>query len=282
MPRKRVNAGQLEISAKIPRKAHVQKKVPRKKHGAAKISITDQRPNKGWVVCGFDVSMSCIAGAAIAYDAIMRKFKGPVFVEKRWTKEDHYFMRLKHVAQANEIMFDLTGELHMFPALEKIFIAVEEPWPFGLAGKGDSGWLKQQAEISGAFLGGLVRYGYENVSQMNTIRWRTVVANDLGITTHYSKWKDPKLCAVYNCTPKDVGKFRTKQWAVNSGYAFQGAFAEEVPNWPDIITSQKLGNIPRPENSKARAIQPDDRYDALAICFTHYLELSEDGILPGT
>jgi len=279
LPKKKVHPGQLALASKIPGKPHVQKIVPRKKSRANRISIADPRPDKGWIVAGFDVSMSCIAGAAIAWDRITGKHKGPVFVEHRWTKEDHYFDRLKVAAKSHELMFDIIGEFHLALPLEKIFIAVEEPWPFGMVKGGESGWLKQQAEISGAFLGGLIRYGYENVSQMNTIRWRTVVAEDLGITTHHSKWKDPKLCATYNCNPKDAGKFRTKQWAYNPGYAFMGMFSEEVPGWPDIIHSNKLGNIPRPENSRARAIQPDDRYDALAICWTHFLELKEEELL---
>ena len=277
-PKKKVHPEQLELAPKLSRKPHVQKIVPRKKSRANRISIADPRPDKGWIVCGFDVSMSCIAGAAIAYDAIIRKFKGPVFVEVRWTKQDEYFDRLKVAAKSHELIFDIIGQFHLSLPLEKIFIAQEEPWPFGLVRGGESGWLKQQAEISGAFLGGLVRYGYENVSQMNTIRWRTVVANDLGITTHHSKWKDPTLCAVYNCIPKDAGKFRTKQWAL--AYSKNGNYwNEEVPLWPDIIKSQNLGNIPRPKNSRAKAHQPDDRYDALAICWTHYMELTDEGIL---
>jgi hypothetical protein len=136
--------------------------------------------------------------------------------------------------------------------------------------------MKQQAEISGAFLSGLVRWGYTNVSQMNSIRWRTMVAEELGITTHHSKWKSPELARKYNTTPKDSGKFRAKQWALGSEegmtFAEDIGFDDVIPDWPDIIKT-KNGNTPRPEGSTAKAIQPDDRYDALAVCWTHYLEL---------
>lgn len=274
MPKKAVNKYQL----KIDQKAVVQKKRPQKKHKRRGISFRDDKPPKGWMVAGFDVSMSSIAGAAIAYDGILKKFKGPVFTEIRWTKDDHYFTRLGAAARSHDLVLDLQGQMLLSLSLENIFIAQEEPWPFGLVRGSKSAWLKQQAEISGAFLGGLVRYGFQNVSQMNSIRWRTMVADELEITTHHSKWKDPKLVKTFNCKPGDTGKFRSKQWAMNPGYGFQGLY-DEIPDWPDIIESTKLGKIPRPEDSKAKAVQSDDRYDALAVMWTHRLELEESGLL---
>jgi hypothetical protein len=249
-----------------------------KKKKLAKATPAALRP-KGWVVAGFDTSMSAIAGAAIGWDATLKKFKGPEFVMIRWSKEDHYFDRLHAAARAHDIIHELQSNLGMMVGLDEVWIAQEEPWPMGLVGKGASAFLKQQAEISGAFLGGLVRYGFTQVSQINSIRWRTMIAEDLEITTHHSKWRSPELAAEYNCTPADSGKFRTKQWAMNPGYAFMGIFPEEIPDWPDIISTKKLGNIPRPEDSVARAIQPDDRYDALAVMWTHYQELLDEGAL---
>ena len=157
-------------------------------------------------------------------------------------------------------MHDLTAELKFFGELSNVFIAVEEPWPLGMVGRTQSNALKQQAEISGAFLGGLLRYGYKNIFQIPANSWRKVVADDLGITIHHSKWKDPMLCERYNCKPADSGKFRAKQWALE---CFSTGDAR-VPDWPDIINSAK-GKIPRPEGSRAKAVQPDDRYDGLAV-----------------
>jgi len=277
MARKKPLPGQLEIDQNFHEKPHVQQTAVRKKHPKRQLLFKDTEPDRGWMVAGFDVSLSVVAGAAVAWDEVLKKFKGPAFIEKRWTKEDHYFERLKVAGMAHEFILDLQAALSISISSKNVFIAEEEPWPFGLIKGGDSGWLKQQAEMSGAFLGGLVRYGFQNVSQMNTIRWRQMVANDLGITTHVSKWKDPKLCMVYNCAPANVGKFRTKQWAL--AYSENGNYwIEPVPNWADIIKGNS-GNIPRPKNSRAKAHQPDDRYDALAICWTHYLELELDGIL---
>lgn len=275
---------------KISSSPHVQKKRPTKKHKKRGISFPE-KPPKGWMVAGFDVSMSSIAGAAIAWDAILKKFKGPAFAEIRWTKEDEYFDRLNAAARSHEIVLDLQAELLLSLALEDIWIAQEEPWPphGSFIKRGNSGWLKQQAEMSGAFLGGLTRYGFTHISQMGSIRWRGVIAEMISestgedVTTHHSKWRSGKLAQQYNCKPTDSGKFRTKQWALDVMAPYFGqqfSVPNVVPDWPDIIESTKLGRIPRPEGSKAKAIQPEDCYDALAICWTEYLDLKSSGLIP--
>ena len=208
------------------------------------------------MICGFDTSMRSIAGAAIGYDGILRKKLGPEFVMLRWNKEDHYFDRLLEAAKSFELVLDLQAALSpLIVDNHKVYIAQEEPWPFGMVGKSQSIALKQQAEISGAFLGSLVRYGYNNIYQINNTKWRQIVAEDLGISIHYSKW---------NVDGK--GKWRSKEWSLKNF---------EVPDWPDLIETKKEGLIPRPENSKARAKQPDDRYDALAIMEWMRLELGK-------
>jgi hypothetical protein len=268
------------VAKPIPHK--FRKKPIARAKGKKKLKFPDKK-DRGWMIAGFDTSMSSLAGAAIAYDRTTKKMKGPKFVMRRWSKEDHYFDRLEMCARSHELIWDLLSELVVTTESEHIFIAQEEPIPLGMigrTGKGQSGWMKQQAEISGAFLGGMLRYGYQNLFQMNTTSWRQMVAEDLGITIHHSKWQSIAVAEEFNSTIKDSGKFRTKQWAMNPGYAFMGgAFPEEIPDWPDIIESTKDGKIPRPEGSKARAVQPDDRYDALAIMFTLYLDLLEQGVL---
>jgi len=219
------------------------------------------------MICGFDTSLSVVAGAAIGYDETLRTLKGPVFISKRWGRGYHYFDRLRESARSHEWILDLQALMNISLGVEEVFITQEEPWPLGMVGGKMSSALKQQAEISGAFLGGLVRYGFTNVAQMNSVRWRQMIADDLGITIHHSKWKDPALCAVYDCKPEDTGKFRSKQWAVE-------LFGEIIPDWPDIIAS-KDGNVPKPESSRAKPFQPDDRYDALAIMWTWAEELSK-------
>lgn len=255
---------------------------PRAKHKKYPPKPRELR-SRGWAVTGFDISMSSIAGAAIGYDATLQKFRGPSFVYVRWEKDDEYFDRLSEASHAELWVGGLIEELGMILDLKEIFVGTEEPFPVGMVARGGiSSFLKQQAEISGAFLGGAARWGYTNLAQMNSIQWRKQVADDLGITTHHSKWKDPSLCEQFNCSPKDTGKFRAKQWALawNNGLLGWDWASEmnEIPDWPDIIKT-KNGNTPRPEGSVAKAFQPDDRYDALAVCYSYLCELHELGAI---
>jgi hypothetical protein len=167
---------------------------------------------------------------------------------------------MRDCAKGFSFLNHVLNEVKFFGSDTDVWVAVEEPWPLGSVGRFQSSALKQQAEISGAFLGGLLRYGIRNLFQIPANSWRKLVADDLGITIHHSKWKDPALCEIYHCLPKDVGKFRAKQWALEKN--FVGNF--EVPDWPEIINTKK-GRVPKPKDSRARAIQCDDRYDSLAI-----------------
>lgn len=246
-------------SAKFQRKSSVRKKHPKKRQ---------------WVALGFDISMSSIAGAAIGYDLTFGRLVGPVFCMHRWNKEISYLDRLRDAAKPEIFVWDLIAQLKMTPEIDEIFIAQEEPFPAhsGFLKRATGGFVKQQAEVSGAFVGGLMRYGYSEFFQIGNDRWRKIVADQISeetgqdITTHHSKWRSEKLAKQYNCTLANSGKFRSKQWALDIYAPWAGQMqGVEIPNWPDIIASTKLGNVPRPEGSSARAIQPDDRYDALAI-----------------
>ena len=261
-----------------------EKRRVRAKHKKVKLAVPESR-SKGWAALGFDLSVSSIAGCLLGYDATLDRRVGPHFLMRRWTKDDHYFSRLHMVAVAEEHVHDLLVEAKLFLDLDEIFIAVEEPFPphSGFTGRGSSQSLKQQAEISGAFLGGLMRYGYRELYQIGNHQWRQIIANDLEITIHHTKWKDPALAAIYNCKPEHTGKFRSRQWAFHTlGIApalAQMGFPEEIPDWPDIITHKEHGKIPRPEGSKAKSMQPDDRYDALAMAEWMRQELHKAGVI---
>ena len=245
-----------------------------------KLAPIPERPPHGWAVMGFDVSMSSIAGAAYGYDRTLDTYKGPAFVSRRWSKEDHYFDRLEQAAKSHELVLDLISELGMVLAMDEIWIAQEEPFPphSGFIARGNSGFLKQQAEISGAFLGGLLRYGYKQIFQIHNQSWRKVVADDLtaagygDVTIHPSKWRDPKLAQEFNCRPADSGKFRAEQWAF---HVYSVAYGVKIPEWPPII-ERKDGKVPRPEGSLAKAVQSDDRYEALAMMEWLKIEISDD------
>jgi hypothetical protein len=206
-----------------------------------------------WV--GADISLHSMALAGLAWDEVLKKYKGPGFHYVMWNKHDSYFDRLSYLSKASYI-YDLCAELNLIIDPQQVYIAAEEPFPFGMAkGKAQSQTLKQQAEMSGAFMAGLLRLGFQNIYQINSAWWRKLVADDLGITTHWSKWG------------KGIqGKMRPKEWALGIGKVPLADFPNEIPVWPDLIPDSKNGGRkPKPENSKATPIQPDDRYQALPM-----------------
>jgi hypothetical protein len=273
---------QKKVKPKISKKAGVKKSL---------VTKSLNRHENSWVAIGFDTSLSSLAGAAIGYDAILGKLMGPAFVMRRWTKDDHYFDRITMCAKAHELVLDLLAELRMIVPNDRVWIAQEEPFPphskfMGRKGGGGQA-MKQQAEISGAFLGGLLRYGFSNLWQIGSDKWRGVIRDQLiedgkeapDFTLYHAKWKSATLAQRYNCKYEDSGKFRAKQWAQDVyepwSYQEQGI---EIPDWPDIIKANS-GNIPRPETSKAKGFQPDDRYDALAMMEFMRLELISLGVV---
>lgn len=210
-----------------------------------------------WVCIGGDVGMSAISLGGIA--KLSKSDGGGIragAVTRRWTKDEDYFNRMKQAASAHEIVQDLFSEMKLLVNLDQVFFAVEEAVPLGALQGGTRGrpqgstgaYMKQQIQISGAFLGGLFRWGWKNVYEIQANQWRQVVAADLGITIHHSKWNPDKK----------IGKFRAKQWIEQFHPEWDG-------HWPDMIRSNKLGLISQPETSKAQPVQSDDRYEALAM-----------------
>lgn len=259
------------MTAKFQSKSSVRGK-PRKKHRP--LAAIPEEISKGWMVAGFDLSLSSIAGAAIAYDARTKRFKGPAFVAEFWTPDDDYFDRLFRVGMGHEFVLDLCAELSVVLPYKDIVISVEEPFPAhgGFTKRGITNTLKQQAELSGAFLASLLRWKFPNVMQVSNQHWRSHIAQEISaetgedVTTYPKKWQSGKLANRFNCKPADSGKFRAQQWAQDifePWIAQQGG--KEIPNFPPMI-KDKHGKKPRPDDSKAKAFQPDDRFDALAIC----------------
>lgn len=200
-----------------------------------------KRSTPKWIACGCDVSMSSIAVCAIGWDATLKKIRGPSTHTLRWTSETPYLQRLEEAANAANLIQSAMSGLGFFVASpDDIYIAVEEPWPMGLVKRAQSQYIKQQAQVSGAFLGGLMKYGYQNLWEVNYQTWLNVIREEL----------DRKLPS-----SKET-KWVVKQWAID-------AFG--LPDLPDLIQHGKLGKIPRPEKSKAKAVQPEDIYDAAGI-----------------
>lgn len=221
-------------------------RVPGKKP-VAKGKLKRKKNSETWVAVGIDVSMSSVAAAAFAYDGITQRIVGPATAIIRWERGTDYYDRLKAASRAENVLHELFNELALTPELDQTYIAVEEPWPFGMHKRMESNALKQQAQISGAVLSGLVRWGWTQVFEINNTYWRKIVAEALGITIHHSKW---------NPTKKE-GKFRAREYC-------QQVYPD-MPGFPDLIQHSKRGLIPRPEGSKAQAVQNDDRYTAVAI-----------------
>lgn len=266
-------------STKFQRESRVRKKPKKKNRPLASIP---EEITKGWMVAGFDLSLSSIAGASLAYDALTKRFKGPAFTAEFWTPEDDYFERLVRVNNAQDFIYDLSAELNIVLPYKDIVIAVEEPFPShgGFTKRGISNTLKQQAELSGAFLSGLLRAGFKNVMQISNQHWRQLVGQEISeatgedVTIYAKKWQSGALATRFNCTPKDSGKFRAQQWAQDifePWIAQQGG--NEIPDFPPMIKG-KHGKQSRPAESKAKAFQPDDRFDAL--CIMEYARVEAD------
>lgn len=195
------------------------------------------------VVIGIDTSMSSMAACAKMWDGTLQKFRGPVWHIKRWQKDDPYWDRMMFAAKAHDFILDTVVKMKgaIFD-IDEIFIGVEEPWTYGEVGRGRSGYLKQQAQIQGAFFGGLIRWGYPNIFEVSIPAWQALVADDLDMKRSKKSGWD---------------KFTIKEW-VREIYP-------EAPDWPDLIQHSKKGKIPQPESSVAKPVQPDDRYDATGI-----------------
>lgn len=196
-----------------------------------------KRQEASWASVGIDISITSISGAMTVYDAVVDELKGPGLHSVRWERPTHFLDRLAEATRAGNFVLDLLSETCSASIpLDRFWIGVEEAWPAGIVKKADSGWLRQQAQVQGAFMGGLVKYGYTKVYEVNAQLWKNPIREETGIGRP-DKW--------------DV-----KAWALDT-------FA--VPDFPDLIKHSKRGLIAKPDTSKAKPMQPDDRYDALGV-----------------
>jgi hypothetical protein len=137
---------------------------------------------------------------------------------------------------------------------ERVYIAIEEPWFYGAVKNAESAWLKQQAEVAGAFKGGLARFGYLNIYEINNSQWHATLRKD-GIEFGKAARGTP---AKEKAAVRERNKFLVKEWAMQ-------AFG--LPDLPDLVRSKSGAKIIRPESgfgAKAKAVQPNDFYDAAA------------------
>lgn len=203
-----------------------------------KVAQAPEKPYaRSWAVCGVDVSMTSMSGIATAYDAILDKLRGPGVFSVRWERDIHFLDRLAQATRSGDFIHTLLADCGPFSIPpENVWIAVEEAWPVGLVHKADSMWLRQQAQIQGCFVGGLIRAGFHRVHEANNQLWKNPIRQETGIGR--------------------PDKWAVKEWAIQ---------AYGLPDLPDLIDHSKRGLIPRPDTSKAKARQPDDIYDAAGI-----------------
>lgn len=199
-----------------------------------------------WAVVGIDSSMSAVAVTATGFDATTNKMTKVAYADMRWTTDDDdYLKRLADAVGTYNLVLDVLREIWVVDQV-RTFIAIEEPFPMGMASSGrakfKSAWIKQQSEVSGAVLGGLYKYGFHNIFQINVQQWRKTL-RDSGVeirTGPEGKW-DVKSAV--------IEKF-------------------SLPDFPDLVANKKGSKVPRPESgygAKAKAVQPNDIYDAAAV-----------------
>ena len=207
------------------------------KHRAATVR---RAAEKSWAVVGIDASVTSISGAMLVYDSLLDQLRGPGVFSVRWERGVHFLDRLAQAVKAADFIHSLQATVGpMSIPADNIWIGVEEAWPAGIVRRAESAWLRQQAEVCGAFRGGLVRYGYSRVYDVNAQSWRAHVAHDCGMKLN-----------------KDFTKWTVKEWAI---------FSYGIEDRPDLIDHSTRGLIPKPDNSKAKPRQPDDIYDAVGI-----------------
>lgn len=195
---------------------------------------------RSWAEIGVDISVMSLTGVGVAFDAVLNQMRGPGYYSIRWERDTHFLDRLAQVTKSDFILEVLHSIGPFSVPIENVYIAVEEAWPAGIVKRADSAWLRQQAQIHGAFVGGLVRWGFTNVFEINNQLWKNPIRDEreqVGEGRGIDKW--------------DV-----KEWAMA---------AYGLPDLPDLIKNTKRGLIPRPDNSRAKAVQPDDLYDAAGI-----------------
>jgi hypothetical protein len=225
--------------------------VARKK--AFKLKSRQRQAQDSWACVGCDTSLSSIAVCGLGYDAILGKMTPVLWAEKRWTDE-HYYTRLRDAVKGVDLVRDVLARFWVLDP-ELVHVALEEPFYFGAVRKGQSGYLKQQAEISGAFKAGLLLNGFNNIYEINNSQWYAVLRRDGVEFKRAEKGASEKTKREL----KLANKFMVKEWAMQ---------AYGLPDLPDLVKTKAGGKIPRPESgfgANAQAIQPDDTYDAAAI-----------------
>jgi hypothetical protein len=225
---------------------------------------------ESFALVGIDSSLTAVSAVSWGYDAKTDSYKVE-HGEIRWSPETDYFERIRLAAGTHELVLDL---LRSMWTIETVYIALEEPFPFGMLGGRSSNFqasfAKQLAEVSGAVKGSLTRWGFKNLVEVNNSSWHKSLRQD-GVTfeTVPRGTRGAAKTAI-----QVANKFRVKSWAIT---------AYGLPEFPDLVAARSGAKIPRPESgygAKAKAVQADDRYDACAVLHWLRRDLEERGAIP--
>lgn len=186
---------------------------------------------------GIDISPACMAGCIKVYDPTLNRLYGPGWHIKRWPKGTPEIQKLGEVAKGHDFLFELMGTIPygIIRDFTTIHLAIENVPPKAMNAQRQA----QQLQIIGAFVGGLARYGYQNIHLVTPRAWQAYISADFDMKAN-----------------KDWTKWHVKNWCIE---------VYDAPKWKDLIYNSKLGLIPKPKGSKAMPVQPDDRYDACGI-----------------
>jgi hypothetical protein len=193
-----------------------------------------------WLAVGIDTSMTALSACGVGYDAVMREMTDVAWSEVRWHPNTNYFARLAD-ASCVDLVLDVMRKLWVID-VSRVFIAIEEPFPFGMLKRMDSGFVKQQCEVAGALKGAIAKWGFKNMDEINNSQWKAAIRK--------------AGCKRIRAMPE--GKWDIKEWAIKR-YG--------LPDFPDLVRSKSGAKISRPETgygANAKAIQPSDIYDAAA------------------
>lgn len=236
-----------------------------RKSAALLPSMQKKATRTSWAAVGIDTSMTACSVVGVAYDGMTDKIVGPFHSEIRWMPEDGYFKRLGEAAKGYELVLDVVRGAWVLDS-SRIFIACEEPIFYGAVKAQTGAWIKQQCEVAGAFKGGLVRYGFRNIYEINNSQWHATLRKD-GVEFERAErgTSQSEKAAV-----RHRNKFKVKDWAIQ-------AFG--LPELPDLVKSKSGAKIPRPAEgfgAKAKPEQPSDVYDA-AACAAWIQDMIESG-----
>lgn len=243
---------------------------PREPQGAV-LGSTRDAATKSCAAVGLDTSMTAVTAVCLGYDAKTDKIVGPTWGEVRWTPEVDYFVRLGQAAKTHDLVLDLLRELWVVDP-SRVWVAMEEPFPMGMLGgrsaNFQASYAKQQAEVSGAVKGSLVRYGFPNLIEINNSQWKKTLRQEgvefAAVPRGSSQSAKAKI--------QLANKMRVKEWAVGS---------LGMPELPDLVKSRSGAKILRPESgfgANAQAVQAHDAYDAAAVMAWCWDYLEQEGV----